>query len=162
MNKVEYTKKFKKVHMNEICITSKEFPIIGTDSLGPCVAFLVYCEEKKCAILAHIPDNSKDYFSILLDVIALYDLSKYRLKYTIIKGYYDNGYKVDDILEKKFKMYSNIFVPFTELPLDAVKIDENATSHEFAFDSRIGEFVTEKVFFGYEYIKIHEKNNLKI
>lgn len=161
MNKIDYTKLFKKVHMNEINITDSDFPIIGTDSLGPCVSFLVYSEEKKCAIVSHIPDDTKDYFPVLLDIIAVYNLATSPLKYTIIKGYYDNGYKIDEILECEFQKYPNLFIPFNEIPINAIKIDEFSTSHEFAFDSRTGEFVTEKVFFGYEYNKIHETNNLK-
>lgn len=162
MNKIEYTKLFKMIHMNEINISDSDFPIIGTEALGPCVAFLVYSEEKQRAIVAHIPDNTKDYFPILLDIISVYDMHKSPLRYTIIKGYYDNGYKIDEILEKEFKMYPNLFVPFKELPINAINIDENSTSHEFAFNALTGEFVTEKVFFGYEYNKIHEINNLKI
>lgn len=160
MNKIEYTKIFKMVHMNEINISTDDFPIIGTQGLGPCVAILVYSEEEKRAIVAHIPDTTKDYFPILLDIIAVYNLYKKPLKYKVIKGYYDNGYKVDELLEKKFKVYPHLFIPFENIPNNAINVDENSTSHEFAFDANTGEFVTEKVFFGYEYNRIHEINNL--
>lgn len=161
MNKIDYTKQFKMVHMSEINISDNEFPIIGTQGLGPCVAFLVYSEEKKCAIVAHIPDDTKDYFSLLINIIAMYNLDSSQLKYKVIKGYYDNGYKLDEILENKFKIYPNLFTPL-EIPINAINIDENSTSHEFAFNALSGEFVTEKVFFGYEYKKIHEmKNKIK-
>lgn len=160
MNKIEYTKKFLMVHMNEIGMTSAYYPIIGTEALGPCVAFLVYSEEKKCAIVAHIPDNTKDYFPLLLDIIATHDLT-FPLKYKVIKGYYDNGYKIDEILENEFKKYPNIFIPFDNIKENAINTDYESTSREFAFNSLTGEFVTEKVFFGHTYNKIHEANNLK-
>lgn len=159
MNKIEYTKKFKIVRMNEINISSSDFPIIGTQGLGPCVAFLVYCEEKKVAIVAHIPDNTKDYFPLLLDIIAVHEL-KFPLKYKVIKGYYDNGYKIKEVLEKEFKKYPNLFIPFENIKENAINTDYESTSREFAFNTLTGEFVTEKVFFGHTYNRIHEANNL--
>ena len=147
--------------MNEINISDSYFSIIGTQALGPCVSFLVYSEEKKQAIVAHIPDDTKDYFPILLDLISVYGLQTSPLKYKVIKGYYDNGYKIDEILEKQFKTYPNLFVPFENLEKNAINIDEDSTSCEFAFDASTGKFVTEKVFFGYEYNRIHEANDLK-
>ena len=161
MNKIEYTKLFKIVHMNEINISSDEFPIIGTQGLGPCVAFLVYSEEHKKAVVAHISANTKDYFQLLFDVIGVYNLQTSPLKYKVFKGYYDNGYKIDEILERQFQSFPTLFVPFDEIPENAIKVDEESTSHEFAFNALTGEFITEKVFFGYEYNQIHEHNNLK-
>lgn len=43
------------VGMNQVEITTEEKPIIGTDSLGPCVGLLLYCPSKKKAIVAHAP-----------------------------------------------------------------------------------------------------------
>lgn len=161
MNKIEYTKLFKIVHMNEIDISNDAFPIIGTHALGPCVGILVYSEEHKRAIVAHIPDNTIDYFSLLIDIISVYNLTTSKLKYIVIEGFYPNGYKIDETLEEQFRSLPNIFEPFENIPDNAINKDDLTTSREFAFNALTGEFVTEKVFFGYEYNQIHEHNNIK-
>lgn len=161
MNKIEYTKHFKMVHMDEIDISNETFPIIGTQALGPCVGILVYSEEHKRAIVAHIADNTLDYFPLLLDIIYAYNLTTSKLKYKVIEGYYENGYKIAEVLEQQFRSLPNLFIPFDALKDNAINKDDSTTSREFAFNASTGEFVTEKVFFGYEYNQIHETNNIK-
>ena len=47
------------VGMDEVDISTEEKPIIGTDSLGPCVGLLLYCPGKKRAAVVHAPADWK-------------------------------------------------------------------------------------------------------
>ena len=161
IDKEKLTKQFKLVKMNEIDITTDEFNIIGTQGLGSCVAFLVYSEKNKVAIVSHIPDNNNDIFSTLLEIIYNLNLNNELLKYHVIPGYYENGYKIYEKLVMQFKSMPNIFIPFEYIPENAINIDEFSTSYEFAFDALTGKFVTDKVLFGYAYKQIHSNKKSK-
>lgn len=60
MNNYETLKdKMNIIGMDEVEISTDDKPIIGTDSLGPCVGLLIYCPGKKRAIVAHAPADWK-------------------------------------------------------------------------------------------------------
>lgn len=53
MTKEELLQKLTIVRMNHVGITTIDKPIIGTNSLAPCLGILLYNEEKKIALVAH-------------------------------------------------------------------------------------------------------------
>ena len=151
MNEKELnTQKMILVRMEDAKISTTEKPIIGTQALATCIGVLLYNEEKKLAIVAHIPPNE---FNALITIDKIFQiiiknkLASTTFKYIIIPGYYK---------EKHF----NHFTPFDEkqIPNYAIQIDENTTTREFAFDASTGEFVTNNVYFGMEYNIV---NNIK-
>ena len=160
MNEKELnTQKMILVRMEDAKISTTEKPIIGTQALATCIGVLLYNEEKKLAIVAHIPPNE---FNALITIDKIFQiiiknkLASTTFKYIIIPGYYKENYKVKELIEKHF----NHFTPFDEkqIPNYAIQIDENTTTHEFAFDASTGEFVTNNVYFGMEYNIV---NNIK-
>lgn len=159
LEKIELTKKLNLVKMYDADISSEEMPIIGTDALGPCVGVLLYNEVKKQAIVAHA---APDKITIALDIMKLvcdneWDLSD--IKYHVFQGYYKDHYNTKERLEEALHFLTAY--KKTEIPENAILVDEKDTCHSFAFDSRNGEFVTDKVLFGYEYYKIHQELSTK-
>lgn len=57
MNKELVSKNLLLVKSNEINISNEDYPVIGTYSLGPCMAFILYNKEHKKAIVGHIPKD---------------------------------------------------------------------------------------------------------
>jgi len=154
MNEKELmTKKFILVNMNDAAISTEERPIIGTHALATCIGVLLYSEEKKIAIVAHVPSDPMVAIDRIFEIIIKNKLVSTVFKYKIIPGYYEEHYNTKMLLEK----YFSHFIPFSdsEIPEDAVHIDEGTTSKEFAFDASTGKFVTDKVFFGLDYYAVN-------
>lgn len=153
------TKKFILVDMNDAQISTEERPIIGTHALATCIGVLLYSEEKKVAIVAHVSTESMPAIDKIFNLIIKNKLYNTTFKYKIIPGYYDEHYRTKELLEKHFTH----FVPFDEesVPDYAVMINEETKSREFAFDASTGKFVTNKVIFGPEYFLINSDNNRK-
>lgn len=153
MNEKELlTKKFTLVKMGDAKISTNEKPIIGTEALATCHGVLLYNEEKKLAIVSHIPpDEIEALMTIdkIFQIIIDNKLSNTKFKYVIIPGYYKEHYNIKALLEK----HLTHFIPFNEneIPNDAIQIDEKTTSKEFAFDVSTGKFVTNNVYFGIDY-----------
>ena len=151
------TKKFINVDMNDAQISTIEKPIIGTDALATCRGVLLYSEEKKVAIVAHVScdeyvvmDTINKIFKIIVDN-KLYGV---KFKYKIFPGYYpEDHYGITLILEKYFAD----FMPFgdEELLGNVINRDDATESCCFAFDASSGRFVTDKVFFGLDYYSVN-------
>lgn len=157
--KVLLTKKMILVGMNDAKISTEEKPIIGTDALATCLGVLLYSEEKKQAIVAHVSSNPIPALDKIFQIMIDNKLLKTQFKYKIFFGYYKDAaeyYQVEDILEKHFKD----FIPFDEeeIPTDAINTVLPLGANEFAFDASTGKFVTNKVLFGQEYYMINNDN----
>lgn len=155
-------KLLKLVDMNEADITSKEKPIIGTQALATCFGILLYDEESKEAIVAHV---STDVVPVILKIFDLIKVNKKRVfKYAIIPGYYSQNEDPYDIKNKIKYIFEDAqtddikFEPFKNIPKDAVKKDFSTPSFEFAFDSRIGKFVSQEVEFDTNYNSVNKKS----
>ena len=149
------TKKFILVGMDEAKISTHEKPIIGTHALATCIGVLLYSEEKNLAIVAHVScSEPSEVIDKIFRIIIENKLISTVFKYKIIPGYYEERYNIKFLLEK----YFSHFVPFDEeeVPENAIHIDEEMTSKEFAFDASTGEFVTDKVFFGLDYYAVND------
>lgn len=133
------------VGMSKAEISSEEQPIIGTVALATCVGLILYSEEHKKAIVAHVAPGQTDIISQIVDLIIQNDLVETKMKYKIIPGYYQEHYGTRAYLEKNFKCY----IPFDdkEMGPDAIEINEEFTSKQFAFDARTGKFVTKQIDF---------------
>ncbi|MGM9881524.1 MAG: hypothetical protein ACI31S_01620 [Bacilli bacterium] len=158
-NKELLTKRFIIVEMGDAKISTDEKPIIGVQALATCLGVLLYSEEKKLAIVAHVPPdeiNALITIDKIFQLILDHKLTSTTFKYKIIPGYYEEHYNIKSMLEKHFSH----FIPFNEdeIPDYAIQTNENYTSKEFAFDSSTGKFVTNNVYFGIEYNII---NNIK-
>lgn len=134
------------VEMNEVGISSEEYPIIGTHALATCFGILLYEKTKKIAIVGHC---TSDWIPIILKMLNLIDNDdKYCFKYLVIPGFYSEQkdiYKTKLKIETFFNIFKTdkvTFQPFTEKYI--ITFDEKTSSYEFLFDSRIGKFVSEK------------------
>jgi len=152
------TKKFILVGMDDAKISTEEKPIIGTHALATCVGILLYSEEKKIAIVAHVSSEPMPVLDKIFNIIIKNKLFNVPFKYKIIYGTDREAveyYHVVDILQKHFTH----FTPFDEkeLSLNGVRTDEETMSREFAFDASNGEFVTYKVLFGTDYYVVNSE-----
>lgn len=160
MNEKEIlTEKFILVGMDDAKISTVDKPIIGTQALATCIGVLLYSEEKKVAIVAHVSAESIYAVDKIFRIIIDNKLTSTKFKYKIIPGYYKDHYGVIGKLEK----YFSHFIPFEEskMPNDAINTVEEFTSREFAFDASTGKFVTDKVYFGLQYNAINKVGNIK-
>ena len=159
MNEKELlTKKMILVGMNDAKISTEDKPIIGTEALATCLGVLLYSEEKKVAIVAHVSSEPIIALDKLFNLIIDNKLLRIPFKYKIFLGYDIKPaeyYQVVEVLEKHFKD----FIQFddNEIPDYAVNIDEKTQSKEFAFDASVGKFVTDKVLFGIDYLMINNE-----
>lgn len=138
------------VKSNEINISSEDYPVIGTHSLGPCMAFILYNIEYKKAIVGHIPKD-KVINNMYLDEIRL-ELYRILLENKLINSPFelsliDGAYKSEqeylfhefeilknstktkfnpiDILEENIKKVKNLKISSinkTNFPNDAFQI----------------------------------------
>lgn len=147
------TKKFILVDMNDAQISTEDRPIIGTQALATCIGVLLYNEEKKVAIVAHVSSEPMRAIDKIFNLIIENKLYSTKFKYKIITGCYDEHYQVKELLEE----YFNDFIPFGENEIlhSDIQIDEQTTSKQFAFDASTGKFVTDRVFFGRDYYMIN-------
>lgn len=143
----ELTDKFINVRMNKIEISTEEQPIIGCCSLATCVGILLYSEKHKKAIVAHVADQPYDMFYETIKLILKNKFNDSDIKYKIIPGYYHNHYELKQELELLYKSMTDFFSPFNEENTDEniIKIDDEFTCHEFAFDASKGKFVTNQI-----------------
>lgn len=183
-DKEKLTKKFIMVDMDEIKISTVEQPIIGTEDLGPCIGFILYCEEEKKAIVGHVSrdqllfneslNNMRFQISTILDQSNLINSP---LDLTIIEGGYksehltnsssldifnpliDKKVNAVDIIEENIKAVDFINVQSIkkdDIGSEIINID-GMLSKRFAFDASTGQFVTDKVLFGIDYINANKK-----
>lgn len=153
------TKKMLLVKMNDAMITTNDKTIIGTDALATCIGVLLYNEDKKIAIVAHVKPNSIDAINKIFDIIVKNKLWSTKFKYLIIPGYYEEHYNTTKLIQK----HLTHMIPFNqdEIPKNAIITNEEFTSKAFAFDAATGKFVTNKVYFGKDYYKINQKEENK-
>lgn len=139
------------INMNEVGITTKDNPIIGTTALATCFGILLYDEENKEAIVAHVSTN---FMPIIFKIFDLIKVDKKRIfKYAIIPGYYSinsDPYQIKKRIENIFEDIQTNKTQFKKLeniPKNAIKKDKNTPSFEFAFDANEGKFVSQEVCF---------------
>jgi len=159
-DKIDLTKKFKLVKFKQVDISDDDKYIIGTHELSTCTGVLLYCEEKKRAIVGHVSSDWENVIKKTIELIYLNNLGNYIFKYKIIPGY-DPSNGVSKKIEEVFISLSPMLVPFEEKNIldGIVGLDENTQSFEFAFDAINGKFVTDKVLFGIDYYKVCEDDN---
>lgn len=157
MNEKELlTKKFILVGMDDAEISTEDRPIIGTDALATCLGVLLYSEEKKLAIVAHVSPGSIQSIDKVFNLIIKHKLTSTIFKYKIIPGYYEEHYNTKELIEKHFTH----FIPFEESEFtdSAIEINEKLGFKKFAFDSSTGKFVTDKVLFGVDYFIVNSND----
>ena len=112
------TRKMILVGMNDAMITTEEKNIIGTEALATCIGILLYNEDKKIAIVAHVVPDKIDAIDKIYNIILKYKLLKTKFKYLIIPGYYQEHYNTKELIEE----HLTNMTPFTKLssPLDSV------------------------------------------
>ncbi len=159
--KINLSKLLNIVGMNSADISTFEKPIIGTQALATCFGVLLYDENQKIGIVAHF---THDIEATIIKILKLIDFDKeYKFKYIIFPGYYSKDqdpYNTKLRLESffnEFKMDNLQFIPFNNNDITANALLEGPFSHQFAFDTRTGKFVTDKVLFGIDYIEAQEK-----
>ena len=150
------TKKFIMVGMDDADISTDDNYIIGTEALATCTGVLIYSENTKRAIVAHISSDYKKTIDKLFSIIIENKLYREKLKYAIIcgtdKSAHDH-YGIINILEEYFKDY----IPLSnELVSSGVLLDKNTDSNQFAFDAMNGNFVSDKVLFGLDYYSVNQ------
>lgn len=142
MNK-DLTKEMIIVSMNDADITTEDKPIIGTYALATCLGVLLYSEEKKKAIVAHVvSSNHQHTIDKIFNLLIKNKLLNTPIKYKIILGYYKDAaeyYNTIEELEKYFKE----FIPYT----GEIDINTNDTlgANAFAFDASTGRFITSSI-----------------
>ena len=92
--------------INEAKISTLENSIIGTVGLATCVGILLYSEEHKKAIVAHVSNNCGECVNDTLKLIEESKLDSSPLKYIIIPGYY-----MTDMPVIQVKTIENITAP---------------------------------------------------
>lgn len=188
------TKQFIMVGINEIKISSNEYPIIGTQGLAPCISFMLYNKKLKKSIVGHLStDNFLTEQSIINIILKIQYLIKennlknnnfdlylipgsipskqkiYSYDLEIINTYNIKEYKTIELLEEIIKNIKAIKINkiIKDIPNDAFQIvdlkgnltDNNnpESSKQYAFDTRTGKFITNKVLFGLDYLEINKK-----
>jgi len=109
-DKEKLTKKFIMVGMNDAKISTEENPIIGTEALATCIGVLLYSEEKKIAIVAHVSSQPMETIDKIFDIIVKNKLYSVNFKYKIIRGYYEEHYGVEDILKNIFLILHHLMI----------------------------------------------------
>lgn len=149
----ENTRHFELVSMYEAEVSTEDRPIIGTDALATCVGVLIYNENKKQAIVAHVAPEQYEILYKILDLLIQNDWLSDNIKYLVIPGYYEEHYNTKEYLEDALSSFEKM-LDYKKIN-NGIKINEKYTCHYFAFDSRTGNFITDKVYFGEEYYKIN-------
>ena len=157
---IELSKKFIMVNMDDAMISTDEKPIIGTEALATCTGVLIYCEELKKAIVAHISSDYNKTIDRIFKLIIDNKLYRFPLKYKIIlgadKGKAANYHGIIAYLEKHFKEFP--MIEYRDLYQNDIMTDKNF-SNQFAFDASKGIFVTDRVFFDKDYYMINDYDN---
>ena len=104
------------VGMNEVNISTQEQPIIGTQSLGPCVGVLIYSKKLKRAVVLHISTEWKDLLLQCFMVLADNKLISDENYHKAIKNLYlHEKYSLYDIdLTTKRKMITKSGLNITD------------------------------------------------
>lgn len=162
-NKELLTKNFMIIDANEVGISTEEKNIIGTQNLSTSVGILIYSEKHKKAIVAHITDNIINSINTIIEIISTNNLQDEPLKYKIIEGYYYNNYQLKERIKKILSSLNPLLIPFDKEYIDKNEININLKlkTHEFAFDSLTGKFVSSKVYFGQQYYEINQSAQKK-
>lgn len=71
MDKNDLKRKVKYVELNEVDVSTEEFPLIGTKSLATCVGLLVYDRSKKQALVSHLTVEWKTFFEDIINQLLL-------------------------------------------------------------------------------------------
>ncbi|MBQ2873181.1 MAG: hypothetical protein IJE89_04215 [Bacilli bacterium] len=161
------TKKFILVNMDDAEISTDDKHIIGTHALATCTGLLLYCRERKVAIVAHIGTDIDKTINKILDLLENNNIKFTNIEYRVIQGYYgrDENFINTIIYKLKFgnvyRMLSNHFTPYgsTKRQRNDIEIDYNTLSKQFAFDALSGVFVTDKVLFGTYYYIVNPQND---
>ena len=74
---------FKMANMNEAVISNEEKPIVGTQALATCFGLLLYDENNKTALVAHL---STDWQSTLMKLLSLIDFEKENHNYILSRS----------------------------------------------------------------------------
>lgn len=151
-DKENLSKKLTIVGMDDVQISTLDKHIIGTYALATCTGVLIYSKKEKRAIVAHISSNYESTLNKIFKLIVENKLYRDDLRYAIIPGTDirpHEYYGIINVLENHFKDY--IHFDYKELSNEAVRLDKNTYSNEFAFDALKGIFVTDKVSFGINY-----------
>lgn len=154
MNKsVELTKKLILVGIDDAKISTNEFPIIGTQALATCFGILLYNEDLHIAITSHISSKDpKKVIDKIYNIILKNKLHRINFKCIIIEGPLEKNDETRKIIELNLKDY--IHIDKSSLPSDAIELDKEFGSYQFAFDTTSNTFITNKVFFGIPYLQI--------
>lgn len=151
-------------------ISTKDRPIIGTDSLASCVGFVLYDREAMKAIVGHcFPDIAYDkasytniYYSIC-EILLNNELLSHKFELIFVEG----AYTTDRVMEAIYKLLTNLPIVITEIKSDktiknassafsdidnSILPNDIAASRCFAFDSISGEFVTKQMNFKFKKI----------
>ena len=132
-----------KVGMDEIKITDSNNKIIGTQALATCVGVLLYSENHKTAIVAHISDKPEKYFEKILYMLKENNLLDSKVKYAVIRGYYYNHYELYENLCSLFEDFKELFIPLNYKKSDIEK-DEKLPALQFIFNAETGNFIKSK------------------
>ena len=147
MNKEQLKQKMIIVEMNDADISTEEKPIIGTYALATCLGVLLYSEETRKAIVAHIVASDPiPALDKVFNIMIRNKLLNTTIKYKIILGYDKEAsqyYKTEYILKEYFKYY----IPFSEeeFPPEAIKTEHELGSNAFAFKTETGKFITDDI-----------------
>ena len=145
------------VGMKDADVSTLEKPVISTLALATCVVVLLYNEDKKTAIVAHLSTDWRETIEKVFELILTHKLDSSYIKYKIIPGYYPNHYQVKEDVEKIFDSMAPMFIPFGDNEVDNdIEIDKQTTSKRFAFDSISGRFVTK--FIDFSKVVVDNKN----
>lgn len=160
-NIIDLTKKFIMVGMEDAMISTSDKPIIGTCALATCTGVLIYSEEERRAIVAHVSSDYMKTINKIFRLITLNKLNRNSLKYKIIYGG-DGGeaaryHDVIKFLEMHFKHFP--MEEFSELSLEGVRFNTDYSANEFAFDASSGKFVTDKVLFENDFYVVNNSIN---
>src|SRR5574344_1157780 len=144
--------------MNQIVISNKEQPIVGTWALATCHGILLYDVKNKIAYVGHA---GSDYELILKEMLNLiHPIKKTYFEYLIIPGNCpnldDEGRNKKDVMEgilNKMMMPNYYFIPFEIDYHDIITVNKETKSHEFAFDAHTGKFVTDEIIFDIDHLK---------
>ena len=142
------------VKTNEVECVEGKYPVVGINSLGPCIGLLIYVEKYKIAIVAHISDTImwettiKNNINFLLEQ---YKVKNDSLKYLIITGYYENKNLLDEIRKyiteelPKAKNFNQEKIP--KNAIKTVLLNNGLGAREFAFNASTGGFETGEINF---------------
>lgn len=136
-----------------VVYSTEKKPIVGTMALDTCHGILFYNRSKKVAIVGHETPGSTSATRKILSAISKSSDENQVWEYLIISGFRNverKDNKKENIIRNiilLFKKPNIRLIPFTDISTNAIKLDEQTLSYEFAFDAESGKFVTNILFF---------------